>query len=254
MNLIDRDGSREERESAESVTDRVMGESKATSPKKIKRKEERPLWLKGKIAQWDDGRGFGWVVPETAAGSSGTAKNRVFVHIKEFGRGPRPQVGDVVTFLMGKDAQGRACAKNLRFLSKGLVLRTVGTSSLMGLAGLLVLPVLASLKLPLQAWVVPGWMLVMSVAAWVVYRIDKKAAVNGVSRIPENTLHVLELLGGWPGAFLAQRVFRHKSAKVRYRVVFWAIVFLHQAVALDVVLDHWLSRELLSSFEHFEAK
>jgi uncharacterized membrane protein YsdA (DUF1294 family) len=50
-----------------------------------------------------------------------------------------------------------------------------------------------------------------------------------VARIPESRLHLAELLGGWPGAWVAQRLFRHKSAKVRYRVVFWAIVVLHVA-------------------------
>lgn len=43
------------------------------------------------------------------------------------------------------------------------------------------------------------------------YGLDKIAARNGWRRIPEFILHLLALLGGWPGAVLAQRVFRHKT-------------------------------------------
>jgi len=55
----------------------------------------------------------------------------------------------------------------------------------------------------------------------------------GALRIPEFNLHLLELLGGWPGAFLAQRRLRHKCAKARYQIVFWLIVLLHQFAALE---------------------
>lgn len=40
---------------------------------------------------------------------------------------------------------------------------------------------------------------------------------------------MFELLGGWPGALIAQQKFRHKTRKVSFQVVFWAIVLVHQA-------------------------
>ena len=49
----------------------------------------------------------------------------------------------------------------------------------------------------------------------------------GHHRIPESTLHTLELAGGWPCALLAQRLFRHKTTKASYRVAFWTMVALH---------------------------
>ena len=45
--------------------------------------------------------------------------------------------------------------------------------------------------------------------------------------MPEARLHLLELLGGWPGALAAQGVFRHKRRKARFMAVFWFIVRLH---------------------------
>ena len=69
----------------------------------------------------------------------------------------------------------------------------------------------------------------MSVVALQAYLVDKRAAVRDRRRIPETTLHLLELLGGWPGAFLAQRLIRHKKAKLSYQFVFWVIVMVHVA-------------------------
>jgi uncharacterized membrane protein YsdA (DUF1294 family) len=67
----------------------------------------------------------------------------------------------------------------------------------------------------------------MSVVAFAVYGIDKQRAVRGGWRIREATLQVIALFGGWPGAWLAQRVFRHKTSKSTFMIVFWAIVALH---------------------------
>jgi len=78
--------------------------------------------------------------------------------------------------------------------------------------------------------------LVISGAAFVGHWIDKCQAEKDRWRIPEKTLHLFELLGGWPGAFLAQRVFRHKTSKPGYQIVFWLIVLVHEYAAVDLSL------------------
>ena len=70
----------------------------------------------------------------------------------------------------------------------------------------------------------------MSAVAFGVYWIDKRRAVRGEWRIAELTLHSVELLGGWPGAWIAQRVLHHKGNKTHYMVVFWAIGGIHALV------------------------
>ena len=67
----------------------------------------------------------------------------------------------------------------------------------------------------------------MSVLAFCLYWTDKRRARGGTWRISEAALHGVELLGGWPGAWIAQRVFRHKWQKRPYMVVFWMIAGLH---------------------------
>lgn len=63
-----------------------------------------------------------------------------------------------------------------------------------------------------------------SVIAFIVYARDKRAAMMGRRRIPERSLHLLGLLGGWPGALLARKLLNHKTTKTRFVAIFWATV------------------------------
>jgi uncharacterized membrane protein YsdA (DUF1294 family) len=83
-----------------------------------------------------------------------------------------------------------------------------------------------------------GWYLIISLLAFIVYAKDKAAAKKGSWRIPESTLHLLSLLGGWPGALIAQQTLRHKSKKEPFRFIFWITVFLNCVVfALLFVIE-----------------
>lgn len=79
----------------------------------------------------------------------------------------------------------------------------------------------------MRALFVIGIYLLMSTFAFALYGADKRRAGGGAWRISEATLHAIELLGGWPGALAAQRVFRHKWRKTSYMAVFWTIVAAH---------------------------
>ena len=68
-----------------------------------------------------------------------------------------------------------------------------------------------------------------SVAAFAAYGMDKSAARRGQRRTRERTLHVLGLAGGWPGALIAQSVFRHKTNKQAFLAVFWLTALLNGA-------------------------
>jgi len=86
------------------------------------------------------------------------------------------------------------------------------------------------------------WVLV-SVTTYGLYALDKVRARDEELRVPEVMLHFAELIGGWPGAFLAQRRLRHKSRKVSYQLVFWLIVLAHVYVATDYQFGWRLTRE-----------
>ena len=61
------------------------------------------------------------------------------------------------------------------------------------------------------------------------FTVDKRAARKDRWRVPEAHLHLLSLLGGWPGAILAQQKLRHKTVKRSFRFVFWITVILNVA-------------------------
>ncbi|KRB78163.1 DNA-binding protein [Nocardioides sp. Root190] len=71
---------------------------------------------------------------------------------------------------------------------------------------------------------------VLSVVTFATYGADKSAAVNGRWRTSESTLHLLALVGGWPGALAGQKVFRHKTRKQPFRTIFWLTVVANCAV------------------------
>ncbi|MBM4074926.1 MAG: DUF1294 domain-containing protein [Planctomycetes bacterium] len=79
-----------------------------------------------------------------------------------------------------------------------------------------------------------------SIVAFVLYGVDKRKAVRDRPRISERTLHVIALIGGWPGAYLGSRVFRHKSSKMSFRVVSWVIVVIHLLIlCYGIVVGSW---------------
>jgi uncharacterized membrane protein YsdA (DUF1294 family) len=76
----------------------------------------------------------------------------------------------------------------------------------------------------------------MSAITFVAFGFDKLAAWRGKRRVPEKTLHLLSLLGGWPGALLAMPVFRHKRRKGSFVTIVVLIVLVHVAVMCAIVL------------------
>jgi len=70
---------------------------------------------------------------------------------------------------------------------------------------------------------------VMSLLTAGAYGLDKRAAARQKQRTRERTLHLLALLGGWPGALLAQQLFQHKRAKTGFVLITYATAALHLA-------------------------
>ena len=77
----------------------------------------------------------------------------------------------------------------------------------------------------------------INIVTFIAYGVDKRAAVNGAWRIPEANLHSLEFLGGWIGAFIGQKFFRHKNKKKSYQVMFWLMLVL-QGAAVYIILRY----------------
>jgi uncharacterized membrane protein YsdA (DUF1294 family) len=131
--------------------------------------------------------------------------------------------------------------------AKGVALTVV--ASLVVVAGLLVLPVMALHRRDLDLRWAGAYALVLSAITYWTYARDKRRAQDGEWRVSETQLHLLELLGGWPGAWIAQRRLRHKCSKGSYQMVFWLIVLGYQFAAFDSFHDWQLSRAGLKWIE-----
>jgi uncharacterized membrane protein YsdA (DUF1294 family)/cold shock CspA family protein len=194
--------------------------------------------LTAKIVEWDRQKGYGFLQ---------VGKQRVFLHRRDFiQHHKKPAVGDDVRCTLGKDAKGRTCATNAAHVNDG---GRVTVANVLVTFGLLVLPGLALQRQAADFRWVGAYMFVLSALTYWAYAVDKRRAQEGLWRVPEAWLNLLELLGGWPGAFLAQRWLRHKCSKGPYQVVFWLIVLVYQFVAFDSLRNWQLSRAAFNRIE-----
>jgi uncharacterized membrane protein YsdA (DUF1294 family)/cold shock CspA family protein len=178
---------------------------------------------KGRITSWNDEKGFGFITP--LAGGK-----RIFVHINAFrNRDRRPEIGQVVTYATSSDKQGRPCAAQATLAGDRLAQnrKSPGESVSIILAAIFsIFIVLAFFTSKIPA-IIPIIYLAVSIVTYVAYAFDKSAAKKGAWRTRESTLHILSLIGGWPGAVVAQTRLRHKSKKESFRAAFWMTVFIN---------------------------
>ena len=190
----------------------------------------------GRIVEWDREKGCGWMESDG---------QRIFLHWREFAeRRKRPEPGDEVRFTAGTGPTGEICAKNAVHVKSGGRFEFV---AILLLIALLASPALAVVKLRIDPAVAVVYALLVNGITYAVYASDKKRArqQNGARRTPEVKLHLLELMGGWPGAFVAQRRLRHKCVKLRYQMEFWMIVAIHQYVAFGFLQGWELPKAIL---------
>lgn len=174
---------------------------------------------KGTLTRWDDEKGFGFITPSSGG-------RPIFVHISAFQRGRRPRINETLIYTMGSDGRGRPRAERVDFLAGGLrrSRRARGLFIAMVLVAVFFAGLLAAVQLGRLPLIVAAAYLAASVFSFAVYAFDKSAAKKGSRRTPEKTLHLFDLVGGWPGGLLAQRALWHKTAKPSFQVIFWMFV------------------------------
>lgn len=187
----------------------------------------------GVVTTWNDERGFGFIRPSDGG-------RDVFLHFTAVPRGTaRPYEGQQLTFDIEHDDAGKTQAVRAE-----PVLETeraepaiAPTSVVVGIGSIAAF--LAVYLVAEWRWGVPAtvgvFYLALSILAFVMYSADKRAAQRGRWRTPENTLLVVGLIGGWPGAIVAQQLLRHKTKKLSFRTRFWISVIANVAVFVLLV-------------------
>lgn len=178
---------------------------------------------KGKIKTWNTKKAYGFIAPLSEG-------KDIFIHQRAFANRTRtPKAGDVVTYSVSQDQQGRICAVDATFAGEKKAAKPKeARGSLTTIAVIIfsLITVISALLGKTPLWL-PLAYLIVSCLTFLAYWKDKAAAQRDRWRTPESTLHMLALVGGWPGATLAQKKLRHKSKKQEFRFVYWITVILN---------------------------
>lgn len=193
-----------------------------------------PMFRDGTVAIWKTDRGFGFIQPEEGG-------PRIFVNIRDFPKyAARPEVGAAVRFATVIDESGKPRAVGVttpgaRVSAVRVARATFRPGDILGwLSVALFAALLATLVMAsgLSLWVPVGYV-VLSVICFIAYAGDKNAALSGSWRTSESRLLITGLIGGWPGAVVAQRLLRHKTRKRSFISLFWVTVAVN-VIALVV--------------------
>lgn len=196
-------------------------------------RDQEKMRIKGKIISWNEDKGFGFIAPMASS-------KQVFIHITAFNNKRRiPKIGEVVTYTLSTDKQGRVCASEATY--SGEKLKSADRNGRGSMSAPMALAFLAGVVVAVIFGLVPLIVMAvyggLSLLTFLIYYSDKSAAKRDAWRTPESTLHVLALAGGWPGAIIAQQLLRHKSKKKSFKLVLWITVLM------NIILLAWLLTE-----------
>lgn len=191
---------------------------------------------KGKLIKWNVDKAFGFIQPN-AGGAD------IFIHKSAlFNRKRTPQINDIITFSMTKGKDGRRCASDATFSGEKLKnLQSKKNTSLSAFSTYLSLLFLAVITAAYYAGQFPQKLLLsyfcLSIITFLAYAFDKSKARRGAWRVKESRLHFFAIIGGWPGAAIAQQLLRHKSYKREFRMVFWFTVMTNISLLIFLYLS-----------------
>jgi uncharacterized membrane protein YsdA (DUF1294 family)/cold shock CspA family protein len=206
---------------------------------------------KGTVVRWDGERGFGFI-----RGADTVAD--IFFHIRDYAENRHPVEGMGVTFdeihVGGKGPRALKVEPIRNTIQAAEALREDPNAVILPRAKVaprstpphqskreqqLLWGTIALMVFWLLLWIIGialgrfptipvfSSLIILNLVTFYLYMRDKNAAEEGQWRISENQLHGLALMGGWPGAWFAQRVFRHKTSKASFQAAYWATVALH---------------------------
>lgn len=84
------------------------------------------------------------------------------------------------------------------------------------------------------------YLIIINIAAWIMYGLDKWKAKSGAWRIPERTLLLTALAGGSVGALAGMLLFHHKTRKPKFMIGV-PVMFAAHCVIVGVIVHHLLA-------------
>lgn len=207
-----------------------------------------PEQLTGKVVHWRDDKGFGFVLPDNLAPDP--ENRQLFFHIRDFTDSKiRPAEGCRLQFTLAKDKQHRPIATQLKVIAAPAKATPLADPDLIDIdytqdvalyfrCAFLVLVVIALLFGTLP-YVLPILYIEASLFTYWLYRADKAAAIaRQGQRLPEQSLQLFSLIGGWPGALLAQKKLSHKQRKFLFQREFLLVIIGNGILLLWLLSQH----------------
>jgi uncharacterized membrane protein YsdA (DUF1294 family)/cold shock CspA family protein len=192
---------------------------------------------RGVVVMFDAERGFGFIRPDGV--KEGEEKD-VFVHVRNVEGHKNLHPGQRVSYHLTRTEKGPAAINvqagsmfGIPYLKYSLIGLGTALLLLFGLATAVNRPTSFAL------WLVM-WVGALSLVTFGIYGYDKAQAQNNGPRVPEAVLHLLGLLGGTPGAFVAMRMFHHKTSKQSFQTVFWLTVAVQLVVLVILLLTRFI--------------
>ena len=206
------------------------------------------MQLSGTVVFWRDDKGFGFVLCEQN-------QQKLFFHIRDLVSGnARPEKGDKICFALQQDKQGRDIAAPWAFITAKDAVLPIGQQQSLPddaidiryasqIALLFRLSFLAAVIMALLYgqlnYVLPLLYIEASLFTYWLYKADKEAAIaRHGNRLAEESLQLFSLIGGWPGAYIAQQQLAHKRSKISFRREF-GFVIAGNALLVIWLLSPW---------------
>lgn len=180
----------------------------------------------GQIIKWHDDKGYGFV-------RATSDSKDVFLHISDVHRlNKRPEINELVSYELMKDDRGRFRATNVAYPTQSAAVRSIEQPTRLNSAFLAFILIFFTLVIErtLKGVLPVTFTLILfgaNLLLFLYYYQDKTSAIKKAWRTPESTLHWLSLIGGWPSAYVAQKLFNHKHKKQSFVVTYRLTVLIN---------------------------
>ncbi|MDP2152966.1 MAG: cold shock and DUF1294 domain-containing protein [Methylotenera sp.] len=198
----------------------------------------------GKIIKWHDDKGYGFV-------RATSDSKEVFLHISDIHRlNKRPEINELVSYELMKDARGRFRATHVAYQNQSTTYRHTEQQTKLNATFLVFILMFFTLVIErtLKGFLPVSFTLILfgaNLTLFLYYYQDKTSAMKKAWRTPESTLHWLSLIGGWPSAYVAQKLFNHKHKKQSF-VVTYKLTVLINCIAVMLYSLPYLQNMLIS--------
>jgi uncharacterized membrane protein YsdA (DUF1294 family)/cold shock CspA family protein len=204
------------------------------------------MHYQGKIIKWYDDKGFGFV-------RATSDSKDVFLHISDIHRlNKRPEIDELVSYELIKDERGGFRATNVAYQVKSATVRNTKKPTRLNSVFLFFILIFFTLVIErtVKGFLPVTFTLILlgsNLLLFLYYYQDKTSAIKKAWRTPESTLHWLSLTGGWPSAYVAQKLFNHKHKKQSF-VVTYKLTVLLNCIAVMLYSLPYLQSVLISLF------